>query len=85
MWTLYVIVRGETILSRFPGEKDKANLVIMIIGDRNTTYGNEILRMLYQKSKYSLRNDCPVYGYHLANTDEIRQKYLLSNCTKYVA
>ncbi|RVD90303.1 uncharacterized protein DFL_001277 [Arthrobotrys flagrans] len=72
------------MLSRFPGEKDKSNLVIIIIGDRNTTYENELLRMLYHKSKHRLRNDCPVYGYHLANTDEIVQRYLLSSCTKYV-
>ncbi|KAF3238587.1 hypothetical protein TWF217_001702 [Orbilia oligospora] len=72
------------MLSRFPGEKDKGNLVIIIIGDRNTTHENVILQMLYQKSRYRLRNDCPVYGYRLANTDEIRQRYLQSSCTKYV-
>ncbi|KAK6502563.1 hypothetical protein TWF506_003143 [Arthrobotrys conoides] len=84
-WSLYIIVRGETMLSRFPSEKDKGNLVIIIIGDRNTTYENEILHMFYRKSKYGLRrSDCPVYGYHLANNNEIRQKYLQPSCTKYL-
>ncbi|KAF3185786.1 hypothetical protein TWF788_003835 [Orbilia oligospora] len=72
------------MLSRFPGERDKGNLVIIIIGDRDTTHEKVILQMLYQKSRYRLRNDYPVYGYRLANTDEIRQKYLQSSCTKYV-
>ncbi|KAF3203379.1 hypothetical protein TWF106_001603 [Orbilia oligospora] len=83
-WILYIVVRGETMLSRFPGERDKGNLVIIIIGDRDTTHEKVILQMLYQKSRYRLRNDYPVYGYRLANTDEIRQKYLQSSCTKYV-
>ncbi|KAK6330718.1 hypothetical protein TWF718_002919 [Orbilia javanica] len=83
-WSLYIIVRGETMLSRFPGDEGEGNLVIIIIGNRNTIYENEILRMLYQKSKYHLRSDCPAYGYHLANTDEVMQRYLLSSCTKYV-
>ncbi|KAK6496167.1 hypothetical protein TWF481_002191 [Arthrobotrys musiformis] len=82
-WTLYVIIRGETMLSRFPGEKDKGNLVILIIGNRNNVYENEILQMLYRNSEHRSRNDYPVYGYHLANTEEIRQRYLLQSCTKY--
>ncbi|KAK6342113.1 hypothetical protein TWF730_001591 [Orbilia blumenaviensis] len=83
-WTLYITIRGETMLSRFPGERDKGNLVILIIGDRDPTCENEILQMMYRKAKYRLKIDCPVYGYHVASTDEMSRKYILSNCTRYV-
>ncbi|KAK6522300.1 hypothetical protein TWF281_002864 [Arthrobotrys megalospora] len=83
-WTLYIVIRGETMLSRFPAEDVKGNLIILSIGDRNTTCENEILHMLYRKAKYRVPKDCPAYGYHLNNVDEIQKKYLLSSCTRYV-
>ncbi|KAK6542477.1 hypothetical protein TWF694_006430 [Orbilia ellipsospora] len=84
-WNLYIIIRGQTMLSRFPaGRKNDGNLVIVSIGDRNTACEKAIIRLLYEKSRLSLPEDCSAYGYHIKNANEVHERYLLPSHTRYL-
>ncbi|KAF3901863.1 hypothetical protein AA313_de0209993 [Arthrobotrys entomopaga] len=84
-WNLYIIIRGETMLSRFPaGRNNDGNLVILSIGDRNTACEKAIIQLLYENSRLSLPKDCPAYGYHIKNANEVYERYLLPSHTRYL-
>ncbi|KAF3923758.1 hypothetical protein ABW20_dc0110314 [Dactylellina cionopaga] len=85
LWSLYIVIRGDTTISRFPTRrKNDGNLVITSIGKRNAECERAILRLLYQTAKKPLSKDCPAYGYHFKNANNISQRYFLPIHTRFL-
>ncbi|EPS38372.1 hypothetical protein H072_7892 [Dactylellina haptotyla CBS 200.50] len=83
-WSLYLVVRGEMMVSRFPPEQGDGNLVIISLGEGNAECENAILQLLYQTAKYPLPKDCMAYAFRVENPDEIHERHLSPSHTRYL-
>ncbi|KAF3930163.1 hypothetical protein ABW19_dt0209703 [Dactylella cylindrospora] len=75
VWTVYIIIRGQTLLERFSGNGGKENLVLIGIGEPRVGCENIILKLIYQMAKKPLGDSCPAYVYRIKDASEVHSRF----------
>ncbi|KAK6353558.1 hypothetical protein TWF696_005520 [Orbilia brochopaga] len=86
-WVTYFVVRGDSMPARFPsatGENNGTLVIVSVGAQRSVECEREILQLLYRKAALPVAKSCLAYSFVIERPDELCERYLLPNHTRYL-